>query len=385
MYANPEELFGGSRKFLALIELIYSAVDDAAWWPLVLERVSEAIHGRETVMFANFTEPTATDICSLARMDPIALVPYIDYYAQVNVLAKRCDRMFADGKARYAHRAVPDAEFEKTEFYNDYFQPHGMHYSVGIKIPIAGQAPGYLTCMRAKRDGGFEDAEGAALEILMPHLQRAFALHLQVSQLQANAAAMGSALDAFGHAVFGLNCKGGVVASNSSAEKLVRKGDGLRLREGRLVADDAQEDSQLQRMVDSATRSTEGKVQGGAPRSMLLTRQLSLPLSLVILPFLSSPLPEYGQLEALAVVSAPEERHSSRADLLRNLYRLTPTEARMADLIAQGKEIKDAASIMGTTLETARFHVKRVLAKTGTRRQAELVKLVLSLPGFGSR
>jgi DNA-binding CsgD family transcriptional regulator len=381
MYANPEELFGGSRKFLSLIELIYSAVDDATRWPLVLERVSEAIRGRETVMFANFTEPTATDICSLARMDPTVLTPYVDYYAQVNVLAKRCDELFADGTARYAHRAVPDAEFEKTEFYNDYFHPHGMHYSMGIKIPMAGQAPGYLTCMRPKRDGAFDDAEGAALETLLPHLQRAMALHLQLSQLKANAAAMGSALDAFGHAVFGLNGNGGVVASNSSAEELVRKGDGLRLREGRLVAEDAQEDSQLQSMVDSATHSTESKIQSNGPRSMRLSRRFSLPLSLVILPFLSCPVPDYGQLEALAVVSAPDERHSSRVDLLRNLYRLTPTEARMADLIAQGKEIKDAALMMGTTLETGRFHVKRVLAKTGTRRQAELVKLVLSLPG----
>ena len=78
-----------------------------------------------------------------------------------------------------------------------------------------------------------------------------------------------------------------------------------------------------------------------------------------------------------------EERHSSRVDLLRNLYRLTPTEARIADLIGQGKEIRDTALILGKTLEIARFHVKRVLAKTGTHRQAELVKLVLALPGAG--
>jgi DNA-binding CsgD family transcriptional regulator len=36
---------------------------------------------------------------------------------------------------------------------------------------------------------------------------------------------------------------------------------------------------------------------------------------------------------------------------------------------------------MTITFETARFNLKRVLAKTGTRRQAELMRLMLSLPG----
>jgi DNA-binding CsgD family transcriptional regulator len=35
----------------------------------------------------------------------------------------------------------------------------------------------------------------------------------------------------------------------------------------------------------------------------------------------------------------------------------------------------------GIALETARFHLKRVTAKTGTRLQTELMRLMLSLPG----
>ena len=382
MFANTEELFGGTKKLLALIELIYSAVDDAACWPVVLEQVSEVLSGRETVLFASFAEPTATNISSVARIDPTALIPYVEHYAEVNVLSKRCDQLFADGTARYAHRAVPDVEFERTEFCNDYFHPYGMHYSIGIKVPLAGQAPAYLACMRPKRDGWFDEGEGRALEILMPHLQRALTLHLKVAQLQANVAGMESALDAFGHAVFGLNREGKVVASNRAAANIVRRGDGLRLQADRLTAGDAREDMQLQEMVGGSTGPVEKNIGPAPKRSMLLSRRFSLPLSLVILPFLFTPIADYSQFEALVIVNDPEQRTGSRAEVLRHLYRLTPTEARMADLIAQGSEIKEAAVVLRTTLETARFHMKRVLAKTGARRQAELVKLVLSLPGF---
>jgi DNA-binding CsgD family transcriptional regulator len=67
--------------------------------------------------------------------------------------------------------------------------------------------------------------------------------------------------------------------------------------------------------------------------------------------------------------------------VLRALYRLTPTESRLADLLLEGFDVREIADRMRITLETGRFHLKRVLAKTGTRRQVELIRLMLSLPG----
>jgi len=83
----------------------------------------------------------------------------------------------------------------------------------------------------------------------------------------------------------------------------------------------------------------------------------------------------------LVFLSDPSSKPASRAAVLRALYGLTPTESRLADLLLQGFEVREAAGHMRTTLETARFHLKRVLAKTGTRRQTELMRLMLSLPG----
>jgi DNA-binding CsgD family transcriptional regulator len=95
----------------------------------------------------------------------------------------------------------------------------------------------------------------------------------------------------------------------------------------------------------------------------------------------SHSLNNYGQLAALVFVSDPEAATPSRSEILRRLYGLTPAEARIADLLASGSEVGEVAARSGITLETARFHVKRVLNKTGARRQTELVRLMLSLPG----
>jgi len=63
------------------------------------------------------------------------------------------------------------------------------------------------------------------------------------------------------------------------------------------------------------------------------------------------------------------------------LYGLTPSEAKLAWLLVGDFPLAEAASQLGITLSTARTVLKRILAKTGARRQASLVRLLLSGPG----
>lgn len=381
MYANPEEVFGGTGRLLGLIELIYSAVDDVSLWPIVLDQIASALNGTETVIWTNFSGGPAADIVSLARMDPAALVPYAQYYATKNVLAQQCDLLYPDGRARFGHRAVPDAEFEKTEFYNDYFHPNGMHHSIGVKVPLGNEPPAYIACMRRKHEGEFEDREGTILETLVPHLRRALMLHLKLTQLQLNTEGLKSGLDAFGHAVFGLNGSGRVVVSNRQAEKIAAAEDGIQMIEGCLSAIDLQEDHLFQTQLREAVACgrRDGFSSGG---SLLVRRSTDKPaLRVTVAPMQAGLVDHYGQLAALVFISDPSEVTPSRSTILRDLYSLTPSEARIADLLADGNEVIEVAAKTRTTRETARFHVKRVLSKTETHRQSELIRLVLSLPG----
>jgi DNA-binding CsgD family transcriptional regulator len=55
---------------------------------------------------------------------------------------------------------------------------------------------------------------------------------------------------------------------------------------------------------------------------------------------------------------------------------LTPTEERMLALIAKGLDTISAARRLGIAPTTARTHLQRLFAKTGTARQSELVRFV---------
>src|SRR5262249_34289346 len=84
---------------------------------------------------------------------------------------------------------------------------------------------------------------------------------------------------------------------------------------------------------------------------------------------------------ALVFISDLTSPIRSRYSVLQQLYGLSPTEARLAGALAQGLELREVAEFMSMAYETARFHLKRLMTKTGTRRQMDLIRLILSLPG----
>jgi DNA-binding CsgD family transcriptional regulator len=96
------------------------------------------------------------------------------------------------------------------------------------------------------------------------------------------------------------------------------------------------------------------------------------PLLLLVSPF--------GAGRALVRATDPEEAMPCSATILRALYGLTSAEVEVANGLVRGATIEEIADARGTSVATARTQLKMLLAKTDTRRQAELVRLLLRLP-----
>jgi DNA-binding CsgD family transcriptional regulator len=79
-------------------------------------------------------------------------------------------------------------------------------------------------------------------------------------------------------------------------------------------------------------------------------------------------------------IGDPKRGTSDPLGDLGQAYGLTTQEARLAALLVGDYTLAQAAEQLGITQNTARTVLKRVLAKTGTRRQASLVRLLLAGP-----
>ena len=100
--------------------------------------------------------------------------------------------------------------------------------------------------------------------------------------------------------------------------------------------------------------------------------------------------PISGQYPALAVlrpavcliVVDPELQKPLPAEHLRAFFGLTEAEARLAIRMAAGEDLRSAASRLEITYGTARARLAAIFHKTETRRQGELVRVLLSACAF---
>jgi DNA-binding CsgD family transcriptional regulator len=70
------------------------------------------------------------------------------------------------------------------------------------------------------------------------------------------------------------------------------------------------------------------------------------------------------------------EQRSSDEALLRDVYSLTTSEARLAVRLASGASLTGAAEMLGVTRNTVRSQLRAIFQKTATSRQSELVVLL---------
>jgi DNA-binding CsgD family transcriptional regulator len=85
----------------------------------------------------------------------------------------------------------------------------------------------------------------------------------------------------------------------------------------------------------------------------------------------------YAAVAALFVHKAALDAPSS-SEIIAKTFKLTPSELRVLLAIVEVGGAPEAAEALGVAETTVKFHLRSLFEKTGTRRQADLVKLVAS-------
>ena len=112
---------------------------------------------------------------------------------------------------------------------------------------------------------------------------------------------------------------------------------------------------------------------------VIVPRMDKLPVIVRIWPF-DGPAHQPGQeVRALLTLNALGPRPGPSAAILAKTFRLTPSEAKVACIIARGAPPDIAARELKISRETARNQLKSVFAKTDTHRQSELVALLMQV------
>lgn len=144
----------------------------------------------------------------------------------------------------------------------------------------------------------------------------------------------------------------------------IDSGDGLELENGRLVATGTRADASMARALDLAWSQP-----AAATCHMVLRPSGKSPWALRIRMAARA---NGDQVAEVHIVDTALQT-SPPADLLAVVYGLTPSEAAVLERLLLGESIAEVAKATGRAVSTTRLRVERVLRKTGSHRQAELL------------
>jgi FixJ family two-component response regulator len=206
----------------------------------------------------------------------------------------------------------------------------------------------------------------------------------QLNHLQAQQTLFARVLDHFPMGVVLIDDAGKVLLENQHALAIFAQGDGLsKNSSGRLLGARSDITANLRALIKDAVEGLQGQGirQGGA---MLLPRPSGRPsYSALVMPLKPEEERwERGEPASAVFVSDPEQRAGTAEDLLCRLYALTPTEARLAAILMQGKSVEDAMFELNVSSNTARTHLKRIFVKTNTTHQGDLISLLFNSPAL---
>jgi DNA-binding CsgD family transcriptional regulator len=171
-----------------------------------------------------------------------------------------------------------------------------------------------------------------------------------------------------------------IILANKSAQVIVDQQNGLQIKQNEVHASNLLDNRKLQELIGKATDFENPLDEsGGAVTVSRKTANHSMPI--LISPLRSKKYSYDNRRAAAALfISDPDLEIPGPQEILRKLYGLTPTEARLSAALLQGKNVTQVARDLQIKVNTVRSHLKSIFLKTGANRQSELVRILITSP-----
>ena len=360
-----------------LLDSIYTSAMTPDHWPTTLELMAGTFRATFADRFFRTHDRSAFQGVAWG-LDPLDYQRgFLDTWVRRNIWGSKHPVRVA-GEVVSTRQMVPKDELVGTEIYNEYLAPRGLHEGLRVSLWVGAAGVEYLSMLRPWSAGAFGAQEVALARAMLPHLQRAVVVSRRLHEAEALAAAGLSALDRLHHAVVLLTASGRSLHVNPAGQRLLETADGLGHGPDGLIASTQQHTGQLARLLQRAGGAG-GRAVAGALR--LPRPSGRTPLALVAMPVTSAVAWDGGTRPAVMLcITAPdapipvEERH------LTTLFGLTAAEAALAADLLNGLDVAEVATLRGRSVNTVRTHLQRLMAKTDTTRQSDLVRVLLSIP-----
>lgn len=303
--------------------------------------------------------------------DPVAQKEYTEYYYTLDPTAALANSQ-PPGKAITVYERFPAAVRARSEYF-EFATRADLGDVLGISLHQHGGGMSVVGLQRPVRAPAFDPQAKRLFELIAPHIQTAKNVQARVAEALAARDALAAGLDRLSDAAFIIDAVHRIHFLNAAAERLLAADVRVRGSAGKLAFAAAR----LQSAFQAAVRDAAGE---GARCEFFVLPANGAPLAEVAVCPLAAhhALAEAWQApRVLVMISAPRQDAAAIGARMRQLYGLTPAEARLVGKLALGKTLDDIALEARVRESTLRSQLKAIRIKTGTSRQADLVRLAL--------
>ena len=369
-----------------MIAQIYSAASGRQQWEPVLEAINSACDAWAVQLLA-FDRRGGTALFSHygGIASPEAHLAYLRTYQHIDPRA----RLVFEPRPQdwfHCHEVFSEAQVAADPFYQDFLIPVGARYLTAVKLVGDAEMAVLLAVLRGVGKPPLEPSALAWLDRLRPHFVEALAIYRHLSALHLERAAGNVILDRMRHPVLLVDAARSLRHANAAARAALASGLAVRATDGRLHCSDSSDDHALTEALDALViaaphadvpvrrfvrlRGTGAHQKYGISLSALRPAETRgafgpLPLAMLVL--------HDGTLQ-------------TQCDpfVIQELFGLTPAEADVGVLLSGGSSVEKIASQRNVALSTVRSQLRMLLMKTGTERQGDLVRRLLTMPdGLG--
>jgi DNA-binding CsgD family transcriptional regulator/PAS domain-containing protein len=363
-----------------LTDDVYRAALEPAAWDEVMQLMSRRFPSAAQTFYFLHLEPRQVQPVSLQGIEPRWLRSFDEhYFARDNPWIKLTQRLHRPGVVRTNERLDrllrDPGVLYRSAYYNDWMRPQGFKYTIGNTLLAQDGIVANITLLRAPDMKTFSRAEVHEFELLSTHMTRALQMGMRLERPEACPASTAT-LDAMPQAIAVIDAQRRVLYANAAMQSVLAHKQGLAVRQGELQATHAGAQQRFAACVANAVSSDKAASAGIAPLIMRFAE--SGHLRLYVLPLTGSLGRALISRPTVLLMATEHARLASASHAaICQLYGCTPSEARLARLLAEGHTLQQSASQMGITYGSARVYMKIVFEKVGVHTQAQLVARVL--------
>lgn len=380
-YAGRRPAQSESEQLSALIGDIYDAALDPELWPSVLQSVCTFVPGSMATILSQDPIKNTANIYFSWGIDQYYETLYLDRYYTLNPLFPAI-LFFSTGDVYGLTDIMSHAEMGESRLYKEWMEPQGFIDFVGCNLEKSVTSVAFHAVVRHRSDGFVDDEARRRMRLVGPHVRRAILVGKVINLNKVEAAVLADALDGLAAGMFLVDSSGRIAHANAAGQEMLAEGTVVNMAGARLLANEPQ--------ANQALREVLGRAAAGD--AALGTKGIAVPLVARngmdhvahVLPLSSARRRQagilYGAVAAIFVQRATLDLQSPLEAVSRR-YGLTAGELRVLGALVSAGSVTATADLLGISEGTVRNHLHRLFEKTGTSRQAHLIKLA---SGFAS-